>query len=343
MVILIATCAVILLATAAELLHGRRCGRISRLAFGPTGRPATWVRIAPILRVLSLGALTWGLAILLLLKPVPRQMGVIPENEYRHLLLVLDVSPSMRLQDAGPTGKLSRRSRAADLLRSFFERVPIDHYRMSILATYTEAKPVVVDTTDMEVVRNILNDLPMEYAFKSGPTNLFAGLEEAVKLARPWRPRSTLLMIISDGDTIPATGMPKLPDAIDHVVTVGVGDVQGGRSIAAHQSRQDASTLRQLAVRLGGVYHDGNTKHLPTELVLRLTAVPGKGVFDRLTLREYALIACGFGTTLLAILPLLLHYFGTFFVPGVPIKVPSRGVIPSSGVISEQRASVLAG
>ena len=127
---------------------------------------------------------------------------------FRNLLLVLDVSPSMRLQDAGPTGKQSRRKRAADLLKSFFERIPIDHYRTTVLAVYTGAKPVVVATTDLEIVRNILNDLPMEYAFKSGPTNLFAGLEEAAKMARPWRPKSTILLVVSDGDTVPATGLP---------------------------------------------------------------------------------------------------------------------------------------
>ena len=78
-----------------------------------------------------------------------------------------------------------RRKRAAELLTSFFERIPVDHYRTSVIATYTGAKPVVVATTDMEIVRNILNDLPMEYAFQSGPTDIFAGLAAAAKMARP--------------------------------------------------------------------------------------------------------------------------------------------------------------
>jgi Ca-activated chloride channel family protein len=225
----------------------------------------------------------------------------------------------MRLQDAGPSGKQSRRQRAADLLTSFFERIPVDHYRMSVLATYTDAKPVVVGTNDMEIVRNILGDLPMEYAFKTGPTDIFAGLTEAAKLARPWRPKSTILMVMTDGDTVPPTGMPKMPDSIDSVIIVGVGDITAGRSIAGHQSRQDASTLRQLAVRLGGTYHNGNEKHLPTDLLLRITAVPGQSVFDRLTRREYALIATAAGATVLALLPLLLHYAGTSHRPGVPV------------------------
>jgi Ca-activated chloride channel family protein len=332
-------CAIVILATCAEVLHVRRCRRVAALAFGPSRRPATWVYLAPVLRVAALSGLAWGLTTLLLLRPKMHQAGVIAENEYRNLLLVLDVSPSMRLQDAGPSGKQSRAKRAADVLKSLFERIPIDHYRMTILATYTDAKPVVIGTSDMEVVCNILGELPMEYAFKAGPTNLFAGLEEAAKVARPWRPRSTILMVISDGDTIPATGLPKMPDSVSHVVIVGVGDPVAGKFIAGHQSRQDASTLRQLAVRLGGTYHNGNDKHLPTELLLRITAVPGKSVFDRLTRREYALIACAAGATVLALLPLLLHYLGTFWIPGVPVgrrmgRGSSEPRLSASGALS---------
>ncbi len=326
MVAVLAACAIVLLATAAEVLHARRCRTVAALAFGPGRRPAPWVYLGPPLRIAALAGLAWGLTTLVLLTPRPRQAGVLAANEYRHLLLVLDVSPSMRLQDAGPTGKQSRRRRAADLLQSFFERIPVDRYRMTVLAVYTDAKPVVLDTTDMEIVHNILHDLPMEYAFKSGPTNLFVGLEEAAKVARPWNPRSTILMVVSDGDTIPSTGLPKMPDSVASVVIVGVGDPVAGKSIAGHQSRQDASTLRQLAVRLGGTYHNGNDKHLPTDLLMRITAVPGQSVFDRLTRREYALMAIAAGAIVLALLPVLLHYLGTFYKAGVPVqaKAPER-------------------
>ena len=39
---------------------------------------------------------------------------------------------------------------------------------------------------------------------------------------------------------------------------------------------------------------------------------------EKLTRREYALIACGLGSTILALLPLLLHLAGTRWTPGVP-------------------------
>ncbi len=107
-------------------------------------------------------------------------------------MLVLDVSPSMRLKDAGPERDQSRMKRASDVMESFFQRVPMDQYLMSVVACYNGAKPVVVATKDIEVVRNILDDLPMHFAFRAGKTDLFSGLEEAAKIAQPWRPRSTL-------------------------------------------------------------------------------------------------------------------------------------------------------
>jgi Ca-activated chloride channel family protein len=82
-------------------------------------------------------------------------------------------------------------------------------------------------------------------------------------------------------------------------------------------SRQDASTLRQLAARLGGAYHDGNQKHIGSELLAQLTVVPRKTGFAQLTRREYALIACGSGAIVLAILPVFLHFRGTRWQPGV--------------------------
>jgi Ca-activated chloride channel family protein len=309
------------LIAAAEALHARRCRRLARLAFGPTALPSPWARSAPFLRVAAASALAWGLVTLLLVPPRVHLAETIPDNQRRNLLLVLDVSPSMRLKDAGPERKQSRAKRAAEVMGSLFSRVPIESYLLSVIACYNGAKPVVVGTKDMEVVHNILNDLPMEYAFKSGKTDLFSGLAVAANVARPWRPRSTLLILLSDGDTVPAAGMPRMPASIADVLVVGVGDPRTGSFIEGRQSRQDASTLRQIAVRLGGTYHDGNEKHLSTDLLRQLTLVPRKSPFEQLTRREYALIACGLGASILAFLPLALHHAGTRWRPGVPLPL----------------------
>src|SRR5262249_29177392 len=159
-------------------------------AFGPSRGPAPWVYGAPLLRIAAVGALCWGLVTLLLLVPKAHAAAILPEKEHRHILLVLDVSPSMHLQDAGPDAKQSRARRASAVLESFFKRVPAEQYRVSVVACYNGAKPVVIDSKDMEVVRNILGDLPMHFAFEPGQTDIFAGLQEAARIAHPWKPQS---------------------------------------------------------------------------------------------------------------------------------------------------------
>mgnify|MGYP001574708544 CR=1 FL=1 len=62
-----------------------------------------------------------------------------------------------------------------------------------------------------------------------------------------------------------------------------------------------------------------------------------ESVFEKLTRREYALIACATGALVLALLPLLLHFFGTRWRPGTqpriarPVSVPgaNAGSTPS--------------
>jgi Ca-activated chloride channel family protein len=321
----LATLGAALLVAAAESLHARRCRRLARLAFGPSGRPSRWARFAPAARVAAIAALTWGFGTLLTLPPKTHTAATPPDARRRHLAIVLDVSPSMRLRDAGLDAKQSRMSRAAEVMDSFFQRVPMERYLLSVIACYNGAKPVVVDTKDMEVVRNIFGDLPMHHAFAPGKTDLFSGLDAAIEIARPWQPRSTLLVLITDGDTVPATGMPKLPASIADVLVVGVGDARTGSFIDGRMSRQDAGTLRQVAARLGGTYHDANIKHLPSTLLASLTVIPRTSALERLTRREYALIACVAGGLTLAFLPVLLHYFGTRWRPGVPIRAATSG------------------
>ncbi len=310
-----------LLVLVAESWHLRRMSRVGRLAFGPGGRPAYWVRTVPVLRAVAAGGLAWGVLTLLTLDPKVHSSNAQPGEleKPRHVLLVLDVSPSMRLVDAGPKKLQSRMQRARTVMDSFFSRVPLEQYRMTVVAVYNGAKPVVQETSDIEVVRNILGDLPLHFAFPSGKTKLLDGLEEAARIARPWNPGSTTLVIVSDGDTVPDKGMPRMPDSVASVLVVGVGDPITGKFIDGGQSRQDVSTLRQIATRLGGTFHNGNEKHLRSTLIRDLTQTEGEGVLERLTRREYALLACGLGAAWLALLPLLLHLFGTRWRPGVKV------------------------
>ena len=82
-------------------------------------------------------------------------------------------------------------------------------------------------------------------------------------------------------------------------------------------SKQDASTLRQIALRLNGTYHDGNVKHIPSETISSLVSVEEKSALEKMTRREYALIAIGLSALSLAALPLILNSFGTQWRVGI--------------------------
>lgn len=317
MVTLVAVVVAVLLAAVGETLHARRIARVAALVFGPAGRPAPVAVAAPFLRPLAVGLLAWGFATLLQIPPkIHRGEEVAPE-EWRHLVIVFDVSPSMLLKDAGANSDQTRAARARELIDSLFERVPLGKFKVTVIATYNGAKPVVEDTTDFEVVRHVLSEVDLRFAFKAGSTKLFDGIAEAARIAKPWLPGSALLVIVSDGDTVPATGMPELPPSIGGSLVIGVGDHLAGKFIAGHQSRQDESTLRQVANRLGGEFHNGNKRHVPTDVLSAAAADSRKPLLERLTLREYALIAICAATALLAALPLLLAAFGSRHAVGV--------------------------
>ncbi|MFT4547330.1 MAG: Ca-activated chloride channel family protein [Verrucomicrobiales bacterium] len=310
--------AVVILFGIGEILHLSRVRRLASLAFGPHGKPALWVGMVPVLRPVAAGLLCWGLITLWSISPRVYKAKAVEDEDFRHIIIALDVSPSMKLEDAGVDGKQRRSLRAFDLMQSFFKRVSVDQMRLSLVAFYTEALPVVVDTKDPDIIRNFLEDMDMYQAFENGSTEIFKGLEESARIAKDegWKAGSATLVVISDGDSVPATGMPKMPPSIRDVVVVGVGDSRVGKFIDGRQSRQDSSALRQIALRLGGTYHDGNTKHLKSELLASLTDVETENPLDKLSKREYALAACGLGAFLLAILPILLQLIGTSWRPG---------------------------
>ena len=304
--LLIALATAILVA-AAELTHGKRV-RVVKPLLPETPSFLFWS--VPLVRGLCLVTLAWSLATLFFLSPKAHRskLETIKPSDREHLLLVLDVSPSMRLQDAGEIGSDSRTRRASALVKSLLQRVSDEKMHFTVVATYSSAKPVVKESRDREVLLNILGDLPMHYAFETGKTRLFDGLEEAAKIAKDWLPNSATLVLISDGDTVPPTGMPRMPPSVGGALVVGVGNPLKGSFIDGRQSRQDVSTLREIANRLGGEYHDGNLKHVPTNVLHGLGTLQANAEKVELTLREYALIAIAASSFLLASLPLILYF-----------------------------------
>ena len=205
--ILVATTTAVL-ACGAEALHTRRIAKVRHLAFGPDGHFSALTILAPILRVLFLSALAWALTTLFLIEPKAHRSQVkeVEPNERRHLLLVVDVSPSMRLQDSGENEGLSRTKRASKLVQSLLKRVTDEKLHITMVAVYNGAKPVVQESRDAEVILNFLDGLPLSSVFPVGKTRLFDGLEEAAEIARDWPPNSATLLLVSDGHAITDIG-----------------------------------------------------------------------------------------------------------------------------------------
>ncbi len=304
---------VLILASIAEWIHWRRTQKVAQLAFGPSREPTFFGKISPAIRVAMLTLLGWGLINLLAIAPKVHRTTIkeIDQDKVQHLILVLDVSPSMRIKDGGLDKSQSRLNRASEVVKSIFSRVSQDYLHLSIVATYNGALPVVVDTRDLELIDNMLNQLPMHHAFKNGKTKLFDGIQVACDTAKDWKPNSTTLLLISDGETVPSDGMPRLPDSISDVLVVGVGNPSEASFINGQQSRQDVATLSQIASRLGGTFHNAHTKHVPSDILNQISSLSEDNDDSHLSLREFSLIAVTFSTSVLALLPLLLYYFGS--------------------------------
>ena len=300
--------AVLVIVGIAEWLHARRVARVARLAFGPSGRASRWTIVVAPSRTIAAALATWGLMFLVTYDPIEidRKPAKIASN---HLLVLLDVSPSMQLKDSGAEAQgISRAKRAGEVVQAVLDRLDMENTRISIVAFYTDALAIVQDTFDKEVIRNALDGLPMYTAFESGPTDLKKGLVKAFEIARLWPADSATLLIVTDGDV--ATGIPSvIPSSIADTIVVGLGDPVKSSDVNGHASRQDTMGLRQLATRLGGFYHDGNRKHLPSEVVNSLTMIAPR-VGGNWSVRDLALLAVGIGCSTLAFIGPLLTLFG---------------------------------
>ena len=300
--------AVLVIVGIAEWLHARRVARVARLAFGPSGRASRWTIVVAPSRTIAAALATWGLMFLVTYDPIEidRKPAKIASN---HLLVLLDVSPSMQLKDSGAEAQgISRAKRAGEVVQAVLDRLDMENTRISIVAFYTDALAIVQDTFDKEVIRNALDGLPMYTAFEPGPTDLKKGLVKAFEIARLWPADSATLLIVTDGDV--ATGIPSvIPSSIADTIVVGLGDPVKSSDVNGHASRQDTMGLRQLATRLGGFYHDGNRKHLPSDVVNSLTMIAPR-VGGNWSVRDLALLAVGIGCSTLAFIGPLLTLFG---------------------------------
>ena len=308
---------VALLTALAEYWHHRRSQSVARLAFGPTGQPRSWTRIVPALRVVSMSLACWGLIVLATLEPqLLGDAGASAADktdpaDVQRVVLVLDVSPSMNIVDAGGDQKLRRRDRVLEVVEGILSRIALSRTRFSVVVFFTSARAVVVDATDINVVRNILDSMPLVWSFEPGETRLLDGVRVAGELARDWPPKSTTMFLCTDGDTVDFSQVPKLPRSIRDVEILAVGDPVVGTLVGNHDSRQEAGILRRLAAELGGAYHNVNTRHVPSKALAELARLPPPPASVGWQIKDLARIAVTIGAVLLTLIPISLQYFGS--------------------------------
>lgn len=321
-----AACGTAALAVLGEWLHARRVRKLGRLAFGPDSQPRLWTTATPAVRVVALAGVVWALVVLMAFEGSNRTRER-KAKATRHLMVLLDVSPSMQLPDAGETGAATRATQAANLLRSVLNRAPSDEVKVTAACFYTDAMPLVTQCSDREIVMNFADNLPLYIAYKGGKTDLVKSLNTAGEMLKDFPRKSTTLLVLSDGDSVPDSGLKVLPSAVKTVIFAGVGDPSRGTFIDGHLSRQDSASLSQLARRLGGTYHNGNRLQIPSDQLQHLLAADQTEEKLKINLRVLAMIILASGTALLCALPLLLEYLGSSWKPVLKRAAIERGVI----------------
>jgi Ca-activated chloride channel homolog len=307
----------------AEWLHFQRIRSVGFLLFGPRRNRLPVIKVTNWLTSLACGLICWGLLTILRESnsnwdPLSNSQS---DRDLHHLVIGLDVSPSMRIADAGIRRQQRRSDRASEVLLKLLAQTNASRTRVSIIAFYSESLPVVIDTFDPAVVHNVLNDLPLEHAFRSGKTDLYGVIDKAAELSKRWGVDTSSLVICSDGDSLPARTIPKRPPAFRDVLILGVGDANRGTFIDDHVSKQDRRSLSQLSVQLQGKYFDANSTEIEQGLLQGETLLVHSG--KRWGSRQWALASIALGGLWIACLPIILTWFVRTWNPR---REPSRSL-----------------
>jgi Ca-activated chloride channel family protein len=278
------------------------------LAFGPGGSPPARVSwLAPV-RVGGVLLLIWGFLTALANGP-PRfaSLREAATDEEPRVVILLDVSPSMDIEDAGPAENMSRRSWGATVLWQRLSRMPAGQVRISVVAFYTSAKPIVVDARDPGLIRHLLYAVPLRQVFEHGITYLGPGLEAVTDLVRDWPPRSASLIVLTDGGDVEPQAVAR-PPAIKDVWVVGVGS-QHGILHDGQPSFQECACLKEIADHLGGIYNNCNGAEADERMLEPLWHY-FQAAAGRPSRRRTAALAALFGGVLLSAVPLMLTRWG---------------------------------
>jgi Ca-activated chloride channel family protein len=222
------------------------------VAFGPSGLRPDWragLRFVPTILL----ALSQGLFILAVARPQHLSEHLTQTGRGIDIVLALDVSGSMEIEDLKPT----RLAAAKRLASRFVQRRAGD--RLGLVAFAGQAYALVPLTTDYDLLLDNLGSLRPGLIEEDG-TAIGTALGVAINRLRESPAKSRICVLLSDGESNAGSLDPLLAAQLAHaygirLYTIGLGEdgyVPFGRDSTTGkqryvQTRLDETTMRQLA------------------------------------------------------------------------------------------------
>lgn len=238
------------------MLAGRRA-KIG-VAFGPEPGRRDWVAALRFLPDVVLGlALSFG--IVALARPQRTDERVEQSGRGIDIVLALDVSGSMEIEDLRPNRLAAAKRIAADFLRSRAGD------RLALVAFAGEAYSLAPLTTDYDLLQEQLVSLRFGM-IKFDGTAIGSALGVATNRLRESTARSRVCILLSDGESNAGSLDPLLAARLAHafgirIYTIGLGKdgfVPYGKNEQGEtrfvDTRLDETTMRELAAAAGGQF-----------------------------------------------------------------------------------------
>ena len=228
------------------------------VAFGPGPVRRDWVAVLRFLPDLVLG-LALCFALVALARPQRTDERVEQSGRGIDIVLALDVSGSMEIQDLRPNRLEAAKRIAGDFLKTRLGD------RLALVAFAGEAYSLAPLTTDYDLLREHLASLRVGLIELDG-TAIGTALGVATNRLRESTARSRVCILLSDGESNAGSLDPQLAARLAHafgirIYTIGLGkdgfvpygqDAQGRPRYV--QTRLDETTMRQLAAAADGQF-----------------------------------------------------------------------------------------
>ena len=235
----------------------RRRPRVA-VAFGPGPVRFEWTAALRFLPDVVLG-LSLSFALVALARPQRTDERVEQLGRGIDIVLALDVSGSMGIQDLRPSRLEAAKRIAADFINTRMGD------RLALIAFAGDAYSLAPLTTDYELLRENLASLRMGMIAADG-TAIGSALGVAINRLRESTARSRVCILLSDGESNAGSLDPQLAAQLAHafgirLYTIGVGQdgtVPYGQDSLGRtryvQTRLDETTMRQLAAAADGQF-----------------------------------------------------------------------------------------